>query len=76
MRDSLQEIGHILGIHTSRPERYVPHLSVLEVSLDTLHLWDVFIYYAFLNRGTRKYTETTDTSEGVYKARLGLRKKN
>lgn len=23
---------------------------------------------------TRKYTETTDTSEGVYKARLGLRK--
>lgn len=66
MRDSLQEIGAIIGVHTSRPERYVPHrwLSVLEVSLDTLCLWDVFIffYYAFLNREDKEvYKETVDT---------------
>lgn len=65
MRDSLQEIGDLIGIHTSLPECYVPHrwLSVLEVSLDTLRLWDVFIlfYYAFLNREDKEvYKETAD----------------
>ncbi|XP_073672222.1 uncharacterized protein [Paramisgurnus dabryanus] len=45
MRDGLREISIILGIHASRSERYIPHrwLSVLDVSLDTLRMWDAFV---------------------------------
>lgn len=57
MRDGLREISIILGIHASRPERYIPHrwLSVLDVSLDILRLWDAFVifYYAFLGNEDR-----------------------
>lgn len=57
MRDGLREISIILGIHASRSERYIPHrwLSVLDVSLDTLRLWDAFVifHYAFLGNEDR-----------------------
>lgn len=53
MKDGLREICSIFGIHFSRPECYIPHrwLSVLDVSLETLRMWDalVMFYYAFLS---------------------------
>ncbi|KAG1930781.1 hypothetical protein F2P79_022099 [Pimephales promelas] len=53
MKDGLREICSIFGIHFSRPECYIPHrwLSVLDVSLETLRMWDalVLFYYAFLS---------------------------
>ncbi len=54
MKEGLREICSILGIRFSRPECYVPHrwLSVLDVSLETLRMWDalVMFYYAFLDK--------------------------
>ncbi|KAK9976852.1 hypothetical protein ABG768_018673 [Culter alburnus] len=80
MRDGLREISIILGIHASRPERYIPHrwLSVLDVSLDTLRLWDAFVifYYAFL--GNEDRATYKDIVNGILEKRgeLRIRSKN
>ena len=57
------DICTILGVTASKPERYVPHrwLSVLDVALDTLRLFDsdsVF-YHAYLPGSDKKlYADT------------------
>lgn len=61
MKDGLREICSILGIFFSRPVCYIPHrwLSVLDVSLDTLRMWDalVMFYYAFLSSEDKRTYE-------------------
>lgn len=58
MRERLSEICGLMGVSFSRPERYVPHrwLSVCDVSLDTLRLWNCYVlfYYAFLKKEERE----------------------
>lgn len=53
MKARMGDICVILGLKPTVPERYVPHrwLSILDVSLDTLRLFDVYIlfYYSFLS---------------------------
>lgn len=53
MKAKLGDICVILGLKPTVPERYVPHrwLSILDVSLDTLRLFDAYIlfHYSFLS---------------------------
>lgn len=62
LKDKLFDLCQILGIKATTPERYVPHrwLSVLDVALDTIRLFDAYtlFYYSFLRLEDRKlYTE-------------------
>jgi len=59
LKQFLQEICGLIGVRYTMPERYVSHrwLSVYDVSVDTLRLWDAFVvfYFGFLSQADRTH---------------------
>jgi hypothetical protein len=59
LREYLQEICDFVGIKFTMPERYVSHrwLSVYDVTVDTMRLWDVYqiFYFGFMDHSDRTH---------------------